>query len=154
MHNTPKKPTTVAERVREIEAVMATGLWVKGKTGKAFAKKWGVTVSTIENYSAEAWRNVCAASDDADSVRPKIAGLLYVAAQRAFDLHKFDSLAKCADTLSKVTGARAAERHEHAVIIAQYEALDSAGKIQYYREAIKEAEAAIAVLEAEGHTVQ
>ncbi len=131
---------------------MAAGLWVKGKTGKAFAKKWGVTVSTIENYSAEAWRNVCAASDDSDKVRPKIAGLLFVAAQRAFDLYKFDSLAKCADTLSKVTGARAAERHEHAVVIAQFDALDRHGKIEYFRQSIAEAESAIALLEAEGAT--
>jgi len=131
---------------------MAAGLWVKGKTGKALAQKWGVSTSTIENYSAEAWRNVCAASDDADAVRPKIAGLLYVAAQRAFDLYKFDSLAKCADTLSKVTGARAAERHEHAVVIAEFNALDRHGKIEYFRQSIREAEAAIAELEREAST--
>lgn len=154
MHNTRKKVPSVEPRVQEILEIMSAGLWVPGKGALALAKKWGIPTSTVRNYSAEAWRRLCAASDEADKLRPELAGMLYVAAQRAFDANRFDSLAKCADTLSKITGARAAERHEHAVAIAQFDALDRNGKIEYFRESLKEIEAAIALLEAEGQVVQ
>jgi hypothetical protein len=39
-----------------------------------------------------------------------------------------------ADTWSRVVGARAAERHEHSVIVAQFEALPPAGKAAWLRE--------------------
>lgn len=136
-----------ANRIRAISDLMSTGLWRPGSSGEALAAEWGISVSRVGNLAAEAWRNVCAASDDAEKLRPQLAGGLFVLFEQARAAKKYDAAAKLADVLSKITGARATERHEFAHITAQFDALDTAGKIAYFRNLIKEATEAISAIE-------
>jgi len=137
-----------AERIRIIADIMNMGLWRPGPSGEGLAAEWGVSISRVQQLAAEAWRNVCAASDDAAKLRPQLAGGLFVLFEQARAARKYDAAAKLADVLSKITGARAVERHEFAHITAQYDALDNAGRVAYFRNLIKEATEAIAAIEA------
>ncbi len=147
-------PVEVEARMHELIDIMGNNLWVRGKSAKVYAKKWGLSLRQVEQMSAEAWRRVCAASKDADKLQPKLAGGLFSIFEHARSTYQYDAAIKAADVLSKITGARAAERHEHAHIVAHYDALDKAGKIEYCRATIREAEETIAILEAEGEAIQ
>ena len=46
------------ERLLLVAELMARGEWVTGETAKRLAAEWGLAVSTVENYSAEASRLV------------------------------------------------------------------------------------------------
>jgi len=124
----------VSQRVDAIAATMRSGLWVPGESGKILAKDWGLPLTTIEHHAAEAWRRVCAEADDAAKARPTIAGTLATSLSQAAAAHEYKAVASLADVWSKVVGARAPERHEHAVVVAQYEALPPAGKAAWLRE--------------------
>jgi hypothetical protein len=121
-------------RVAEIRMRMRAGLWKRGETALELAEVWGVTQATVEGYSAEAWRRVCAEADDASAARPTIAGTLAIAFEQAAVAKEFRAVASLADTWSKVVGARAPERHEHAHVVAQFEALPREGKVAWLRE--------------------
>lgn len=124
----------VEQRMAEIMARMRAGLWIRGESAPAFAEEWGIAVATVEGYSAEAWRRICAEADDAEQARPTIAGTLAVALEQSAGARNHKATAMLADTWSRVVGARAAERHEHSVIVAQFEALPPAGKASWLRE--------------------
>ncbi len=142
-------PDVAAERVDIIAARMRFGAWVRGKTGKELAKEWDVPLTTVEHLSAEAWRRVCAEANDADKVRPTIAGTLAVALAQSAEAQSHKTTAQLADTWSRVVGARAAERHEVAVVVAQYDALPRAGKIAALEARVVQLQAEIARLKAD-----
>ena len=125
---------TVAARIDLIAEVMRRGQWVRGDSCIPLAKEWGVEIKTVEIHAAEAWRRVCAEADDASAARPTIAGTLATSLAQAAEAREYKAVASLADVWSKVVGARAPERHEHAVVVAQYEALPAAGKAAWLRE--------------------
>lgn len=124
----------VETRIAEIRMRMRAGIWVRGDSAEELAIEWGVAVATVEGYSAEAWRRVCAEADDAAAARPTIAGTVSVALAQAAGAREYKAVAMLADTWSKVVGARAPERHEHAHVVAQFEALPREGKVTWLRE--------------------
>lgn len=54
----PECPETVAERVHYVFGLMCQLEYVRGKTTNELSEKWGLAVSTIENYTAEASRRI------------------------------------------------------------------------------------------------
>lgn len=124
----------VETRIGRIRDMMRTGEWVRGKSSAPLADEWGMAVSSVEGYAAEAWRRVCAEADDAEQARPTIAGTLAVSLEQAATERQYRAVAALADTWSRVVGARAPERVEHAVVVAQYEALPREGKVAWLRE--------------------
>lgn len=72
----PQRPATVAERVAYIADMMRDLRWKRGKTAYELAKVWGVSPSTIENYSAEANRKVCAEVTDPEYVSRTVCSAL------------------------------------------------------------------------------
>ncbi len=124
----------VEERIGRIRGVMRAGMWRRGESSLDLAQEWGVALATVEGYAAEAWRRVCAEADDAEVARPTIAGTLSTALTQAADAREYRAVAALADTWSRVVGARAPERVEHAVVVAQYEALPREGKVAWLRE--------------------
>lgn len=80
--------------------------------------------------AAEAWRRVCQEANDPEMMRPEIAGILRRNLALADTTANFRAIAQLADTWTKIIGARAPSRHEHAVVIAQFDALDERGKIE------------------------
>lgn len=124
----------VAVRVDQIADLMRRGQWDRGVSGQPLAEAWGLELKTVELHAAEAWRRVCSEADDAAEARPTIAGTLATSLAQAAASREYKAVASLADVWSKVVGARAPERHEHAVVVAQYEALPRAGKAQWLRE--------------------
>lgn len=145
----PVPAAVVAERVNEIAEVMRRGLWKRGVSGQEYADKWGVALSRVEQLAGEAWRRVCAEADNPETMRPEIAGILRQNLMRADSIANFRAVASLAETYTKVIGARAPERHEHAVIVAQFDSLNTQGKIAWLEERIRKLEEAKSALLAE-----
>lgn len=153
MTDVPRKPVlvsalTVPERVNIIADLMREGLWQRGKSAQEWADTWGLNKNTVEHNAAEAWKRVCAEADDPEKMRPEIAGILRSNLSRADKVMNFRAIASLAETYTKVIGARAPERHEHAVVIAQFDSLDKKGKLEWIQKRIdKLQEAKQALLE-------
>lgn len=126
--------SVVAARVDHVAAIMRTGQWVRGGTGIELAVEWGVPLTTVESYASEAWRRVCAEADDATKARPTIAGTLATALAQSAEAREHKTTAQLADVWSRVVGARAPERHEHAVVVAQYDAMPKEAKAAWLEE--------------------
>ena len=60
---------TVADQVREVATLMASGLWVVGVTENEIANKWNVGVATVRDRAAEARRLVGHAFGDLEELR-------------------------------------------------------------------------------------
>lgn len=144
----PAVVPAVDTRVTEILDLMSSGQWVRGVTAGQLAAKWGIPLSTVENSSAEAWRTWKRLSNDADKMRPEVAAVLHERLQYSNARRNVREVVAIADVFTRVIGARAAERHEHAVVIAQFESLPPKGKIEWIDERIaKLTEARAVVLE-------
>jgi hypothetical protein len=142
-----RKAAETASRVRTIAEVMRRGDWIRGKSALAFAERWGISVKRAEQLSVEAWRLVCLEADSADAMRPEIAQILRQNLERADVAKNFRAIATLADAYTKIIGARAPERHEHAIVIAQFDSLNRTGKLEWIDkriEKLKEARAALA----------
>lgn len=138
----PATSQEVAERVDTIADVMRHGEWKRGVTGQLYADKWGISLKRVEEHAAEAWRRVCREANNPDNMRPEIAGILRKNLNKADDKGNFSAIAALADTYSKVIGARAPDRHEHAVVVAQFDQLTKSGKVQWIQERINQLEEA------------
>ncbi len=62
--------------------------------------------------------------------------------ERASQAAEFGDVARIADVWTRIIGARAPERHEHAVVVAQFEALPRDGKLRWIDERIAKLQAA------------
>ncbi len=142
----PATPAEIAERVDYIYNIMARGEWEPGKSGKPLAIEWGISIPRVEQLASEAWRRVARDANNPDIIRPEISAILRKNLHKADKQGSFNAIAKLADTYSKIIGARAPERHEHAVIIAQFEHLDTQGRIAWIDDRIKMLEEAKALL--------
>jgi hypothetical protein len=137
----------VAARVTAIYEMMRVGDWERGKTGPLCAQEWGVSLAVVEKWAAEAWRRCCHEADNPEAMRPEIAGILRENLHRADSRANFRAIATLADVYTKIIGARAPERHEHAVVIAQFDSLNRDGKLEWIDKRIaklQEARAALA----------
>jgi hypothetical protein len=103
------KPETVAERIDSIADMMERLEWQRGKSAKRLAADWGVSVSAIENYSAEASRRVTA---DADDCRRDITAGCRKLFRDAVDSGKPKDARAVGELWVSVSGAKAADRHE------------------------------------------
>ena len=125
-----------AARVDEIYEMMRMGEWNRGKSGIDFAAKHGISESRVKQLAAEAWRRVSKEADSPDEMRPEISGILRTNLAKADRVSNFRAIASLAETWSKIIGARAPERHEHAVVVAQFDALTQEGKIKWIEDRI------------------
>jgi len=118
----PPLPETVEERVAYCADLMSELLWVRGKTGKAIAKAWGLALATVESYAAEASRRVTA---DADEIRREITvrGLGHL--RDAKDAKSFAAVGKL---LADVAGANAPTKTEHRVTTVSLDEIDEIKK--------------------------
>lgn len=139
---TPPSVTRTRESyVTEIMALMRANAWVRGKTGPALARTWGVTQSAVESYSAEASRRVMAEVRDKDAVTDHLG----LAMSRMVDTGT-DRFVSEKDTdagrvavaagqaWAKLVGAEAPTKLEVSVVAQQYAALPPGMKAQRLRE--------------------
>ncbi len=99
-------------KVDHIVGLMERGEWVRGKSVVALAREWGEPESTVRNYSQEAWGVAKREIQDPDRVKADVAAILRGTLDRAVEAGKFGVAAKLGDVLTRILGARAAEKHE------------------------------------------
>lgn len=128
------------ERLEYIVDIMKSGKWQRGITHVAVASHFGISESTAVQDASEAWRIICREANNPKAMQPEIAGILrtnLIKADAMYDgKDKFNSIAKLADTYSKVVGARAPDKHEHTHSVVAFESLDLPGKVQWLNERI------------------
>ncbi len=124
----------VDDRVLHIVDRMRSLGWIRGTTNRALAKEWGVTVAAVNDYASEAARRVRAEVTDPSEVTGTVATTLAGNLEAASLAGEYRAVASLADVWTRIVGARAPERHEHAVVVAQYEALPPKQRAQWLRD--------------------
>lgn len=79
------RPRDKADRVTWIAQLMVDDLWRTGRTAQAIAKVWGLSASTVEDYSAEASRQL-RSGQDLEDMRLRFRLRLEAIADEALDL--------------------------------------------------------------------
>ncbi len=145
-------PAETAARVDRIADLMRSGTWVRGESGPVLAKEWGLADNTVTQLASEASRVVAREVVDPQMVTETVATTLAAGLAQASKAREFRAMASLADVWTRVVGARAPERHEHAVVVAQFEALPREGKLRWVRERIEKLQEAERALLAAGET--
>lgn len=143
----PAKPDRNT-RIERCVSIMQRGEWVRGVTAGELGREWGIPKSTVENDASDAWRIVVREAKDVDAVTDSITTALSRTLAKAEAEGEHSTVAKVADVWSRIVGARAPERHEHAVVVAQFNALSSDEKIRQIEHTIGELQAAVKALRA------
>lgn len=119
-------------RVLEVMRMMTAGEWRTGPSHVLLAEKYGVAESTVRNWATQASQLIRLSMGDGEEVRARLAGMLETLAG---DAMKSDPRAATAavKTLAELLGL-ITQKHEHAVVVAQYEQLPRAGKAQWLRD--------------------
>lgn len=126
-------PGEHAQRLDRIVGMMRSGTFVRGVTAPELAAEWGMTVGSVQNMTAEASRMVLREVTDPDRVKGDVATVLMRTLEKAEAAAEFGDVARIADVVTKITGGRAPERHEHAVIVAQYERMPAKQRAEWLR---------------------
>jgi hypothetical protein len=128
-------------RVKYIVNLMLCGKWNPTVSQPAMARANRVPLHWIEEDTKLAWAQFCKLSDDPDTVRPELAGILrknlLACDAMANDVAKFKAVAAIAKIYAGLVGAAAPTKHQHAVVVSQYDALDPAGKAKMLAEKIE-----------------
>lgn len=127
-------PAETAERVERIVGMMRRNEWVRGESAYPLAEEWGLAPNTVTQLASEASRVVAREVTDPQTVTETVAVVLARDIERASAAAEFRSVASIADVWTKITGARAPERHEHAHVVAQFEAMPPKGRASWLRE--------------------
>lgn len=99
----------VADRVEFIADLMEGLCWKRGKSAKVLAKAWGLSTSTVENYSGEASRRIEA---DASHVRRLVSQLGESMLIDAYKSGKAKDFSMLAQRLAEISGANAPTKQE------------------------------------------
>jgi hypothetical protein len=135
-------PAVTAERVERIVGLMRRDEWRRGETAPVLAKEWGLATNTVEQLASEASRVVAREVTDPGMVTETVAVTLATNLERASKASEYGDVARIADVWTRIVGARAPERHEHAVVVAQFESLPREGKLRWIDERIAKLQAA------------
>lgn len=127
-------PQETAGRVEAIVGLMRSGQWQRGLTAPVLAEQWGLATATVEGLAAEASRVVAREVTDPERVKVDVSTVLLRDLHRASEVSEFGDVARIGDVLTKIVGARAPERKEVAVVVAQYEALPPKDRASWLRE--------------------
>lgn len=96
--------------------------WERGVTGVELAEVWGVSVSSVENYSAEASRLVT--GDEHDARRDITAGARKLFRQAVAEGNAKD-VKMMGDLWATVSGAKAPEKREHTLKGVELDDIDA-----------------------------
>ena len=105
--------TAVTEgRIEHIANLMRRLEWHTGKSGRALAKKWDLSLSSLEKLSAVASKQVRAEIVDPEEVTITVAAALDRVMREALDDGDRRSVIQAAATWARIVGADAPSRHE------------------------------------------
>lgn len=115
-HTRAKHLTSVAHRVEYIAELMSEFAFERGRTNEQLAEVWGVAVSTVANYSAEAHRRVMASPEELSrDITLQARDLLDRAYRRAVQENREGcerGWVAVSGVLMDVSGVRAPEKHQ------------------------------------------
>jgi hypothetical protein len=114
-----------AERIELIADMMERLEWQRDKSAKKLAKEWGLSVDTVQGNAAEASRRVVA---DADDCRRDITAGCRKLFRSAVDADDAKGARQIGELWASVSGAKAAEKHEHKVAGVELSDLDKMKK--------------------------
>lgn len=124
---------------------MTSGQWRTGVSHAELALKYGVAPSTVKNWSTEASRLIRLSMGEGEEVRARISAMLEnfasvamaregrTMAGEAYPNPDVKAATAAVKTLAEVLGL-ITQKHEHAVVVANYEQLPRAGKAQWLRD--------------------
>lgn len=129
----------------EVMRMMTAGEWRPGPSHVFLAAKHGVAESTVRNWSSQASQLIRLCMGDGEEIRARIAAMLENAASVAmarkgytmggdeYDNPDVKAATGALKALAEVLGL-ITQKHEHAVVVAQYEQLPRAQKAQWLRD--------------------
>jgi hypothetical protein len=133
------------EGVARCAELMTGGEWITGESHKLVAEEFDVSVRTVETWASTASRAIRVAMGDGEEIRARLALLLESYAKKAMDRvgvtmggdtypnPDVKAATGAVKTLAELLGLMV-QKHEHAVVVAQYEQLPRAGKAQWLRD--------------------
>lgn len=127
-------PEQTAERVEVIVGMMRRGEWRRGESGPELARSWGLADTALQHLAAEASRIVAREVSDPERVKVDVSTVLLRDLHRASEACEFGDVARLGDVVTRIVGARAPERKEVAVVVAQYESLPPRQRAAWLRE--------------------
>lgn len=125
--------------------LMTTGQWATGKSHALVAEEFNVSVRTVETWASTASRAIRVALGDGEEIRGRLAVLLESYAHTAMSREgrtmagdpypnpDVKAATGAVKTLAELLGL-ITQKHEHAVVVAQYEQLPRAGKAHWLRD--------------------
>lgn len=143
-------PDVVAQRVEEIIGLMRSGDYVTGETCVLLAEKWNLSVSTVQNYTAEASRAIARLVTDPVAVKEHVATTLDRVMSKAERAGEFGDVARLGDVFTRIVGAREPEKKQLDVNVQQYAQLPPHKKIEVLDAQIAKLQAARAALLKQG----
>lgn len=109
------RPEESYQRVEWIVGMMRRGEWRRGESAGPLADEWGLAIATVEGIAAEASRVVAREVTDPERVKVDVSTVLMKDLERASACAEFGDVARIADVVTRIVGARAPEKHEHTV---------------------------------------
>jgi hypothetical protein len=123
------------QRTAHIMDLMANGRWVTGRSHQALAEEWGCEVGEVEHVAQRAGQALRVLMlVDRDDLRARNAAHLESLAADAHAAGEYGDAVRARAEMSKLLGLNAPEKHEHAVVVAQYERLAPPQRAAWLRE--------------------
>lgn len=113
--------------------MMTAGEWRTGQSHALLAARYGVAPATVRHWSAQASQLIRLSMGDGEEVRARLAAMLEGYAATAMESTDVRAATGAVRTLAELLGL-ITQRHEHAVVVAQYEQLPRQGKAQWLRD--------------------
>ena len=142
---TPGRKPITDSRVLEVMRIMTAGQWRTGVSHAELAEKYKCSPETVKHWSSQASQLIRLSMGDGEEVRARLAAMLESFASTAmaregvtmagdtYPNPDVKAATGAVKTLAELLGLMV-QKHEHAVVVAQYEQLPRAGKAQWLRE--------------------
>jgi len=115
--------------------LMASGRWVGGRSHQELAERWGVALSEVQHVAQRAGQALRVLMlVDREDLRARNAAHLETLAVDAHQAGEFGDAVRARAEMGKLLGLNAPEKHEHAVVVAQYEQLAPPQQAAWLRE--------------------
>lgn len=111
--------TPVEERVHHIKGLMARGEWFTRATALQLSEEWGVSLSAVKTYAAEASRALRQITDEAELAELKAATItrLERLSAKAEKVGELRTAVRAEETKAKVAGVVTSESRTLVVVV-------------------------------------
>jgi hypothetical protein len=120
--------------VKRCAQLMTDGAWETGASAALVAAEFGVSVRTVETWASMASRAIRMAIGDGEELRERVAMSRTAVSMGGVEYANPDVKAatNAVKTMAELMGLMV-QKHEHAHVVASYEAMPSADKAKWLR---------------------